>query len=221
MTLLELFAILLCLFILAVTIIPGLHALKLRARRINCVENLKQDGLAARIWEGDNNNFYPMQVSVTNGGGMELIATNFVAGLFRVMSNELSTSIILRCPADTQVIEPTNNWQGFGPDFSNKNISYFVGMDTTNHNLPNRLLFGDDNFEINGTPVPSGVAQISKNAPLEWDSSRHHFLELPFRHPYIGNLGFADGSVQEINSTLELRQALIQTGLATNRLAIP
>lgn len=50
------------------------------AERIQCVNNLKQIGLAFRIWAGDNNDKYP---------------TSMV-----VMSNELSTTKILICPSD-------------------------------------------------------------------------------------------------------------------------
>jgi len=51
-----------------------------QAERIQCVNNLKQIGLAMRIWAGDNNGKYP---------------TSLV-----VMSNELSTVKILICPSD-------------------------------------------------------------------------------------------------------------------------
>jgi hypothetical protein len=51
-----------------------------QAERTQCVNNLKQLGLAMRIWEGDNGDKYP---------------TSLV-----VMSNELSTTKILICPSD-------------------------------------------------------------------------------------------------------------------------
>ena len=51
-----------------------------QAERIQCVNNLKQIGLAFRIWGGDNKDKYP---------------TSLV-----VMSNELSTTKILVCPSD-------------------------------------------------------------------------------------------------------------------------
>jgi hypothetical protein len=50
------------------------------AERVRCVNNLKQVGLALRVWAGDNNDKYP---------------TSLV-----VMSNELSTPKILICPGD-------------------------------------------------------------------------------------------------------------------------
>ena len=230
MTLIEVLLVIVCLAIMAVVLLPVLASRYRRSSKINCVSNLKQVALATRIWEEDNNNLYPMQVSVTNGGAMELIATNNIVGFFDVMSNELSTPRILVCPDDPQVIVPTN---GFGPGFCKKNISYFVGLDATNENLPNRFMFGDDNFGIGNapippmfTPIPSGVAQISTNAYVLWAPGRHEyrtygrFFGWPVRYHTTGNIGFADGSVSEEGST-PLQQSLIQTGLATNRLAIP
>jgi len=224
-TLLDLVVVvvILLLFMFIIFFVTVAPTAKERAVRLNCVSNLKQDGIAAHIWAGDNNNLYPMQVSVTNGGAMELIATNNVAGFFQVMSNEITTTCLLMCPVAMLVTYPTNDYTGFGPDFCNKNISYFVGVEA-NESYPRRLMFGDDNFEINGTSIPSGVAQVFKNVPITWDSGRHdaqtHVPFLGLRHNYCGNIGFADGSVAEV-STFRLQQDLIQTGLATNRFAIP
>jgi prepilin-type processing-associated H-X9-DG protein len=207
MTLVEVLVVIAVLFILAAIILPQLadrHNNK--SPRIECVNNLMQIGLAYRIWEGDHNDKYPMQVSVTNGGAAELIATGNVVACFQVMSNELSTPRILVCPADDKSVWATN----FTTDFSSKNISYFVGLDA-DQTHPQRILSGDDNFEIGGVPVKSGLFGISTNTRIAWTSARHK---------YAGNIGFADGSVQEV-TTGDLQNALRQTGLATNRLAIP
>jgi hypothetical protein len=174
-------------------------------RPVSCINNLKQIGIAYRLWEGDHNDKYPMAVSVTNGGAMELIATGNVAACFRVMSNELSTPKLLICPADSHRKYATN--------FSalrNSNISYFVGFDAAEIQ-PQMLLSGDDNFALDGVPVKSGVVQIPTSAPVMWTKGRH---------APVGNLGMADGSVQQVTAN-GLEQALIQTGVATNRLAIP
>ena len=40
-------------------LLPALAAAKKKAQKINCINNLKQVGLAFRIWEGDNGDKYP------------------------------------------------------------------------------------------------------------------------------------------------------------------
>jgi prepilin-type processing-associated H-X9-DG protein len=73
------------------------------------------------------------------------------------------------------------------------------------------FLSGDDNFAIGGVPVKSGLLQLLTNTPVAWTKTRHKLY---------GNIGLADGSVQQL-TTDGLRQALQQTGVATNRLVIP
>jgi prepilin-type processing-associated H-X9-DG protein len=73
------------------------------------------------------------------------------------------------------------------------------------------VLSGDANFEINGVLAKSGLLKISSNAPIIWSATRHK---------YSGNILLADGSVQTLSNS-SLTNWLHQTGLATNRLAIP
>src|SRR5579863_2689739 len=94
LTVLDVFVIVCVLFVLAAMILPAISR-PTRCQKINCTNNLKQTGLAFRIWEGDNNDKYPMQVSTTNGGAMELVALGNPVPVFQVMSNELSTPKIL------------------------------------------------------------------------------------------------------------------------------
>jgi hypothetical protein len=70
-----------------------------RAQRINCINNIKQIGLAARIWSNDNKDIFPND--------------------FLSMSNELSTPKILICPGDT-ARKAASSWQ----EFSENNVSY-------------------------------------------------------------------------------------------------
>lgn len=76
-------------------------------QQITCVNNLKQIGLSLRIWAGDHNDQYPFNTSTNTGGSMELCAVGedgFDSNAylhFQVMSNELSTPLILICPQDT------------------------------------------------------------------------------------------------------------------------
>lgn len=211
LTLFEVLFIVALLMILAAMLLPMLAASNRRSSRINCVNNLKQVGLAARIWEGDNNNKYPMAVSVTNGGALELISTGNVSGYFQVMSNELSTTKILICPMDTNHVFASNFVA-----LKNSNISYFVSVEAT-ESYPQMLLFGDDNLTTDGGrhAVKSGIFEITTNTEIAWTATRHI---------NIGNLSFADGSVAE-ESTIGLTNAVQYnfggTPMTTNHWAIP
>ena len=207
MTLIEVLVVIVVLGVLAVVFLPVFDGGQVKAPRINCINNLHQIGLAYKTWEGDHGDKYPMQVSATNGGAMELVAAGKNAWLaYLVMSNELSTPKVLICPADTERFPSAT---GFSTELVGK-ISYFVGLDASDA-YPQMLLSGDDNFSISGVPVKSGLLQLSTNAPISWTAARHHFA---------GNIGLADGSAQQL-SNASLTNLFPQTSLATNRLAIP
>ncbi|HTL73427.1 MAG TPA: prepilin-type N-terminal cleavage/methylation domain-containing protein [bacterium] len=205
LTLVEVLVVLFLLMILIAMLLPALARPK-RGSHINCVNNLKQVGLAYRIWAGDNNDKYPMEVSATNGGAMELAAAGNAVAAFQVMSNELSTPRVLLCPLDKEHSRATN----FNSCFTAKNVSYFIGLDA-NSSFPNSILGGDNNLERGGRPISPGVHELTTNTMYFWSASRHR---------RSGNVVLADGSVQSLaNSNLVNR--FNQTGLATNRLAIP
>src|SRR5476649_1005746 len=151
LTLVEVLAVVVVLAVLAAMLLPANSGSRSKAvaMRWACVNNLKQIGLAYRIWAGDQTAKFPMEVSVTNGGTMEMKASGENAWLnFLVMSNELSTPKILFCPADTDRFPPATN---FSSGLRNK-VSYFVGLDASAE-YPQQLLSGDDNFAISGVPV--------------------------------------------------------------------
>ena len=206
MTLVEVMVVIVVVVILAAMFLPILASPKKKSSRLGCVNNLKQIGLTYRIWEGDNGDIFPMGISVTNGGSREMVVAGNVVQTYLLMSNQLSTPIILHCPEDLAATG-TRSFAGL----AGSNISYFVGVDVTNDTNPQMIISGDDSFEIGGVPVKSGLLQLGTNDPVAWTAARH---------PNAGNIGLADGSVQSVTIN-GLRTYLHQTGLATNRFAIP
>jgi prepilin-type processing-associated H-X9-DG protein len=182
------------------------------------MNNLKQVGLSFRTWALDNSDKYPMQVAVTNGGTMELVSSGLVFPHFLVMSNELSTPKILICP------EGPRGWSNsastfsgvrppdpFNVPFTNDNqVSYFVGVDA-DPSQPSMVLVGDEDIGIGGVQLRHGLQHVWTNSAVSW---------IKPRHSGGGNVGLADGSVQQVSSA-GLRGLLVQTGVATNRLAVP
>ena len=72
------------------------------AKRICCNCNLKQVGLSFRTWALDHKENYPMNVTTDAGGSMECFDTGETFRHFEIMSNDLSTPVILVCPQDSR-----------------------------------------------------------------------------------------------------------------------
>lgn len=184
---------------------PILNQNQMEAQRVRCVNNLKQVGIAFRVWEGDFGDKYPMAVSKARGGTMEFNTGADTFRHFQVMSNELATPIILVCPADTRVA---------AADFAqlkNQNVSYFVGLDANDAN-PQMILSGDRN--ITGPNKPeNGILKLAPGDSVNWTAEMHGNQ---------GNVGLTDGSVQRLNNS-GLGEALENTGATTNiwRIALP
>ena len=206
MTLMDVGMVVAIVIILAAVFSQVLHRPTAQSSRIGCVNNLKEIGMTFRVWEGDNRGIYPMGISVTNGGSMEMVATGNVVQTFLAMSNGLDTPKILICPADSSRIEALSL-----PGLANSNVSYFIGVEVTNDANPNMILSGDGNFEAGGVPVNGGLQSFGTRDPVVWTATRHM---------HAGNIGMADGSAQQVNDS-ELIIRLGLTGFATNRFAIP
>jgi hypothetical protein len=87
-----------------------------KAQRIACVNNLKQLGLAARVWETDNGDVLPPDILS--------------------MTNEMSTPKVLFCPAD-ETRQAAADWASF----STANLSYQYLAASGSVTEPQRVMF--------------------------------------------------------------------------------
>lgn len=93
------FALIPIIAVLVALMLPALSQAKSKAQRISCVSNLKQIGLAARLYANDHEGTFPAD--------------------FAGMSEFLSSPKILVCPSDTDTV-PASDWPTFGP----RHLSY-------------------------------------------------------------------------------------------------
>ena len=162
-TLVELLVVIAIIAVLAAQLLPVLAKTGKDVRRTQCITNIKQVGLAFKVWGDEHGDNYSMAVSTAQGGAMENIVMQHsahpagygVTNVFCVMSNELRTPKILHCPADLSPTDtgtvgslPTGpaasaatNWSAFGPG----NLSYFVEGDASDK-YPKMILIGDRNI---------------------------------------------------------------------------
>jgi hypothetical protein len=172
-----------------------------------------------RVWEGDNNDRYPMAVSSAQGGASEYISRTSgnatapapavttapsMAKVFQVMSNDLSTPKVVLCPADTFHSTFATNFGTFNlpapGDFSTNRVSFFIGGDAIETD-PQMILFGDCNI---GTQTVTGAPASTRilNPPYVALGGTLTVINAAWTidtHNKVGNLTLADGSVQQVS----------------------
>ncbi len=226
----EILVVVVTIVILMAMVLPVIFRSMSRSSRIGCVNMLKQQGIAFRIFSTDNGSKYPWAMAETNGGTFHprLLNHQHTWAHFVAVSNELNTPKVLVCPGD-QDVAGSIAAKGNAKDFDalaargqkpslNQGISYLIGLSALEED-PTSILGGDRNItadatapvvQLYGSPDDTANNGVTRLSLQELSASRSGRQELgysPAIHGSKGNALLGDGSVQQWTSA-RLRAAV-------------
>lgn len=190
MTLIELMVVIALIALLAGLYLPAINRTKAKGVQVKCLGNLRQIGLAYRLFADDHKNSYPMEISLFEGGTRDFVTSGNTAKHFQVLSNYLDKTKLLVCPADKLL--PADSW----PTLLNTNVSYFAGLDA-NYGNATHFLAGDRNIAVD----------LAGNSSIVWLNVGEQVSWTQEMHQGEGNVLFADNHVEMLNND-QLRVAI-------------
>ncbi|HMJ63941.1 MAG TPA: type II secretion system protein [Candidatus Binatia bacterium] len=182
-TLIELLVVIAVIAILAGLLLPVLGRAKGQAKRVTCLNNLKQIATGLRVWADDHDSKFPWKIDPNAAANVQL----------SLVSMELISTKILLCPSDVRH-DPANDFASLAMI----NISYCLGNEA-DEKRPSNILVMDrnlDGFDFIG--LPNNINCFVLTSPstgaltAKWRRGICHGANM-------GNVVLSDGSVHQYN----------------------
>ncbi|MBM3847556.1 MAG: type II secretion system protein [Verrucomicrobia bacterium] len=219
-TLIELLVVIAIIAILASMLLPALTKAKSKARRTQCINNLKEFGTANQMWLHDFEDqlFYLVEQRKGGSRGQPTAWQHFL-----VMSNYLTTPKVIACPGSEKARPAASSWSRL----ENRNVGYGIGtdarviMDSAQTGKSGGQTFVVVDYDITGgtdaTCARAGTVRVDSFNGVFGDGNSYTSVNWSrTNHVGVGAMSLVDGTTVAVDTAGLRRQLSLSQDVGAN-----